>query len=332
MFKYRFHGVQVISEISLDLPIINEFNTSSPLQKTVHIAGASSQPTPINQALWTDPFSYPDGTPLAHLYLQNGNPLYVVARCGSFSIGETIIEVWPEPDAYPIPSLLGRVFGLWLERAGFPVLHGSCISTGHGKAIGLLGESGMGKSTLGTVLCDSGLDLVTDDLIPLVLNDDHIQVFPGIPMSRLWPDTGTQLIENFLQAEKVHPESIKRKIYTKKSGEPRFSKEPHILDTLFILRRKNGEKTPISKRLLGPAEALMALVGLSYRPEPIHVLGMQPQRLKTLALTVEKLKIMELSYPSGFHMLEEVCQAILAPEQDSDSLEPTRKLLANPNY
>lgn len=62
--------------------------------------------------------------------------------------------------------LLGSVPAWWLNLRGEPVLHASAVAIGDG-SLAFIGASGMGKSTLATLLCSAGACLVTDDVLRL---------------------------------------------------------------------------------------------------------------------------------------------------------------------
>ncbi len=175
-----------------------------------------------------------------------------------------------------------------------------------GDGVGLLGDSGMGKSTLSSAIHQRGCLILTDDLIPLVWEKEQTIIHPGIPMSRIWPDTGNQFVDEFDRAERIHPEGQKRKVFDR-PDKARFAQDPAPLKTLYILERGHDlELIPTS-----PAESLMALVRYSYRPEPVHALGLQPARMKTLGRTAASTRVLRLRYPSGFDQLENVIDRIL---------------------
>ncbi|MEQ2008268.1 MAG: hypothetical protein ABMA26_15850 [Limisphaerales bacterium] len=66
-----------------------------------------------------------------------------------------------------LPLLLhGSVPSWLLSLRGEPVLHASAVAV-DGEALAFIGASGMGKSTLATLLCSAGASLVTDDVLRL---------------------------------------------------------------------------------------------------------------------------------------------------------------------
>jgi hypothetical protein len=67
----------------------------------------------------------------------------------------------------------GALLALELYLRGLPVLHASAVDVGD-RAIGFVGQSGRGKSTMATLLCRDGGRLITDD----VLRVDHLDTVP----------------------------------------------------------------------------------------------------------------------------------------------------------
>jgi hypothetical protein len=80
--------------------------------------------------------------------------------------------VYPVDGADPsVVSVLvaGALFAFVLALRGMPVLHASAVQVGGG-TLAFVGGSGMGKSTMATLLCASGALLITDDLLCLDLS------------------------------------------------------------------------------------------------------------------------------------------------------------------
>lgn len=86
-----------------------------------------------------------------------------------------------------LPLLLGSsVPSWWLNLRGEPVLHASAVAMGD-RAVAFLGASGMGKSTLATLLCAHGAQLITDDVLRLVRDGDIFRCHHGPGELRLRP-------------------------------------------------------------------------------------------------------------------------------------------------
>jgi len=307
MFRYYFHGVLVDSFFELGLP---EYQGKVAPKSHLSILKETASMVQLGSPFWESPFLYADGKPQASLYRHGGDPLLYLPEVGFFCFRGNEIDVHPEEDAYIAPFLLGRVFALWLQLGGTHVLHGSCVAMDGEQAFGILGDSGAGKSTLGAALVASGKRLVTDDLIPLEFEHNQVRIQPGIPFSRMWPDTGKHFHLDFDTFEKVHPLAEKRKI-TEHAEQRRFTQGSRVLGGLLILERGKPDCEIDQVRLRG-ARALMELVRLSYRPGPVQALGLQGRVLKILAKTVELIPVYRLRYPTGMDRLNEVVSTLQA--------------------
>jgi len=229
---------------------------------------------------------------------------------GSFLVGENRIRVFPKDRDAVRPYLLGRVMGLWLESRGLPVLHGACLNLGEG-AVGILGRSGMGKSTLSLAVLRAGGTLLSDDLIPLENESGHWRISPGIRQVRIWPDSATHFFDNFETLERVHPDHPKRKLAPDRDAGLRFAAEPARLKTVVVLSRTDAKvEAGFQWRRLVAADAMLQLIGQSYNVEILEALGWQQKRLGVLAQVAEKVPIWELTYQTGYDQLPGIVGAL----------------------
>src|SRR5438128_1281349 len=114
---------------------------------------------------------------------------------GTFTIrGANAVDVQPAPGATPELLrlfLLGAVSAVLFHRAGRLVLHGSAVVM-QDAAVGLLGASGWGKSTLAGLLHQRGHRFLTDDVLAVDVEHGRT-VAPGRPELKVWPDTAAAL-------------------------------------------------------------------------------------------------------------------------------------------
>lgn len=95
--------------------------------------------------------------------------------------------------------LIGSVPAWWLNLRGESILHASAVAIGN-EALAFIGASGMGKSTLATLLCSAGAGLVTDDVLRLKAEGDNFLCHWGTGELRLRPNA-TALAELFPPAQ-----------------------------------------------------------------------------------------------------------------------------------
>ena len=104
----------------------------------------------------------------------------------------------PDPRADPgvAPIVVcGGVVAFLLMARGRAVLHASAVEVG-GTAVAFAGPSGCGKSTLAALLCSTGARLVTDDNLPLIIDDGGVRCDGGTVELRLRPGA-THLADEF---------------------------------------------------------------------------------------------------------------------------------------
>ena len=95
-----------------------------------------------------------------------------------------------------LPLLLaGSVPAWWLNLRGESVLHASAVAVGH-EALAFIGASGMGKSTLATLLCSAGANLITDDVLRIKREGEEFHCHWGTGELRLRPNA-VSLAEKF---------------------------------------------------------------------------------------------------------------------------------------
>ena len=88
--------------------------------------------------------------------------------------------------------LLGTCMGALLMQRKILPLHGSAIEI-DGKAYAIVGDSGAGKSTLASAFLKLGYQLISDDVIPVTLNEQNIpMVTPAYPQQKLWLESLNQ--------------------------------------------------------------------------------------------------------------------------------------------
>ncbi len=76
----------------------------------------------------------------------------------------------------------GTVLSYLLMLRAETVLHASAVDVG-GRAVGFVGSSGMGKTTLATLMCRDGGLLVTDDVLRLRRGPDGNDLCRSAPRS-----------------------------------------------------------------------------------------------------------------------------------------------------
>lgn len=204
------------------------------------------------------------------------------------------------------PFITGAIMGSLLSQRGMMVLHGSVVSRG-GNALAFLGEKGAGKSTLALHLQSSGLDLVSDDLIPLRFKGDSIITFPGFPRIRLWADS--------VRSIGLEPENLPKinSFFDKRSYEcaGHISDEPLNIRRIYVLTE--DEDTGVD--LLESREAFIEIVKNTYLNRYLRAMGQTRKHFRQCEAIVNRLPVFRLRRPHDFEKMAEVAAIIAGNEE-----------------
>jgi hypothetical protein len=128
---------------------------------------------------------------IQHYVFRRPSGGYLLRTCGlcDFEISEDLSLVRCAPDpAAPlewIPILLrGVVLAVLLELRGKSSLHASAVEV-DGRVVAFAGESGSGKSTTAALSCAAGARLVSDDVLSLEMEGEHVMCPRGSRELRL---------------------------------------------------------------------------------------------------------------------------------------------------
>jgi hypothetical protein len=242
---YRLFGRIVAADFPLYLP-----EASGSPDLTYHLSRLRTQPNEL-----------PDGETLLD-YQDRGKRWSAVSRDAQggllfrfYGLGDIRIsavrdnvEIAILDDADPgMAAVLatGAVPSLLSDLAGTPVLHASAVTGRDGTTIAFLGRSGQGKSTLATLLCLGGGELLTDDVLP-VLGRKPVTVGCGPSEVRL-REQARDLVRRDLAPTRTSADG--RNVVTLRSVDT--GQAPRRLDAVFVpLPNREGllEILRISKR------------------------------------------------------------------------------------
>jgi hypothetical protein len=294
--------MRVDSEVDLGLP---GFDEARPPVRRLTVLRLETPVSPHTPPVWTSRVS-------GYSLYEHDDALVLANDAGQFRIRGGEIDVCFEPFTVEARNyFLGAVMALWIELGGSPVLHAACVAVGEG-ALGLLGHSTTGKSTLAAGLVAAGGRLVSDDLLPLDGRDGAYEIYPSKASTRLWPDSARYFVGDPSGLARVAATSEKRVVSASAisaiSAGP-ASPGPHPLRALYVLER-TPEPTRASVEPLGSRDAFLALVSLCFAGEIVEHLPLRARRMHSLARAVRSLPVRLLRYPSGFDRVPEVCGAL----------------------
>ena len=182
-------------------------------------------------------------------------------------------------------AVLGPAMGLLLQQRGLVPLHASALAI-DGVAIGIAGDSGMGKSTTAQALHSRHHVLVTDDIAALSCDDGQVTVRPGHAALRLWPDSMLRVDVNPAAHERLHAETQKRR-HDLSDG---VATEPLRLASIVVLCDGDEERL---ERLSAPHSAF-ELLRHYYYPELTGAVSSPSVLLQQCGDIAERLAVYRL--------------------------------------
>ncbi|MBZ5749684.1 aldolase [Metabacillus sp. DBTR6] len=202
--------------------------------------------------------------------------------------------------------LLGTCMGALLMQRMILPLHGSALEI-DGKAYAIVGDSGAGKSTLASAFLKLGYQLISDDVIPVTLNEENIpMVTPAYPQQKLWIESLNQFGIESIDYKPIFNRETKFAIPVSNQ----FASKPLPLAGVFEL-----VKTEDAEIELNPVQKLQRLNTLfnhTYRNFFISPLGLMDWHFSTTAKICEHIDIYQLRRPISRFTAHELTDLILA--------------------
>ncbi|MHC1688623.1 MAG: hypothetical protein AB9879_13050 [Methanothrix sp.] len=205
--------------------------------------------------------------------------------------------------------LLGDIFSLWLEKRGLLALHASAVAI-NGHAIAFLSANHGGKSTLSAALMQKGHPMLTNDVLPVMDLGREFIGRPGYPQMRMWPDQAEHFLGRYLDLEIAHPWYTKRRVAVGSDGLGVFCSKDCPLAALYLPVRMNVADSDIEIDAVSKREAAIELTRNTVNSIMVNALAKQERRMNILMRLVSSVPVRRFIYPSGFHNLPSVRDAI----------------------
>jgi hypothetical protein len=208
--------------------------------------------------------------------------------------------------------LLDQVIPRALSLRGGVVLHASAVVLG-GDAVGFLGRTGEGKSTLATSFGAAGWVLLADDSLHIrATPSGEVYGLPSYPGMRLHPENAGVLlgkkpigvpVAHYADKRRVGPETMLR-----------FARERTRIRRLYILMR-DDQATSIAIERPSLSDAFVELVRYAFRldVEDVH---RSRNEFRLLGLSTAPRLVRLLSYPGAYDALADVQAAVLDDLRD----------------
>ncbi len=215
--------------------------------------------------------------------------------------------------------LFGIVLALWLEMRGTIALHASAIEIDDRAAI-FLASSRSGKSTLAASFLQAGASLITDNILPVIFNNQIPYGFPGFPGLRLMPDEVNNFLIKSDSREFNFSYNRKLNIPVGEGGFGSFARKGVCLASIYLPSRyefadfrfedQAHNKSSITFSPLTQRDAVIELMRYSFLTHTLDAIGLAPDRLGKLAKIAQKVPVRRLRYPNGYEYLEDVRNAV----------------------
>ena len=209
----------------------------------------------------------------------------------------------PAPDGDPRSfeaNVLNFVLIAALTLQGEEPLHATVVRVDD-RAIGFLGDSGTGKSTLAAFLLAAGAELVTDDMLRIAYDGGQAMAYRGPPRLKLFDEQARRLLPSAARDAAFNPMSGKLLVEAASSSDDRFP-----LAALFWL----DEAAPtIAVRRMQGVEAIKTLL-----TSTLHRDHRPPERterqLRVLQRLATSVPLFGLAYPRRHEALPAVADAV----------------------
>lgn len=201
--------------------------------------------------------------------------------------------------------LYNQVAPRLIADAGTLVLHAATVARG-GTVLGLIGPSGVGKSTLSAGLQTVGWRLLGDDTMMVRSDGDVYLGAPVYGSLRLLPDSIEALLPADREYNDVAQYSNKKELNLLAEAKECDVSGP-ISALFFVSEAVTGDLVELVARK--PAEVCMSLVENSFCLDPTDV-SQAKDRLTTAAGLGNAVPGYSLTYPRRYEVLPRVCEAI----------------------
>jgi hypothetical protein len=215
-----------------------------------------------------------------------------------------LVFCFPRQDAPPdllAALFLGAVCALILELRGAICLHAGAVEM-KGGAVGFLGRSGIGKSSLTASLIHQGHRLVSDDILPVMDEAGRLLAVPSFPQVKLRREAAEMLFDGGTDASPA----LQKHLVSVDQGWGAFAPHPLPLRALYVLHRHEHAQAAIAIEPLAAGQRLTALLGHSFCARVAGPLGLAPRRFEALGEIARRIPVRRLIVPNNVRRLPDI--------------------------
>ncbi|MBD2365015.1 hypothetical protein H6G36_28285 [Anabaena minutissima FACHB-250] len=288
MYKYFAYGLGIHS--NLVLPELLELDTECDITVTVK---SSSQG-------YVEP-----SQPREYLKVSPQETMVAMKGVGIFHIingAEVIVTPAPNADQRLMQLCLsGSAMGISLYQRGFSlILHASAVAVDQ-QAICFLGHSGAGKSSAAAAMLARGHKIVSDDVVPVIL-ESPVKVVPGYPQMKMSPEVATTCGYDLESLIYLHP-LLGEYGYRREQD---FACKPQQLHSLYVL--VDSDELAIEE--VRSQGAILELITNSYGICSLQQAFNREQHLSQCVELLRSIPIYKLKRPRSLPLLSEVAKYV----------------------
>jgi hypothetical protein len=193
-----------------------------------------------------------------------------------------------------------------LIQQGEETLHSTVVNIG-GRAIGLLGACGAGKSTLASFLRTRGGEIVTDDILRITIDEETTMAHPGPQRLKLFREPAELFLPGASASGRWSPVGGK---FIYDLGDPTQIRPARRLTAFYDLREPDqpDDGRIVLERLAGLD--LFLTIGGSTMINGLHKPGRPERHFRFVNSFANRLPVYRLTYPRNFDAFDEVADNI----------------------
>lgn len=202
--------------------------------------------------------------------------------------------------------LLGSCMGVTLLQRGILPLHGSAIEV-DGLAYAIVGNSGVGKSTLATTFLSEGYNFLSDDVIALEITKGCTpSILPSYPQQKLWK----QSLDIFGMDSNEYSPIYERETKFAIPVRSNFCSRPLPLGGIFELVKSKGNMVDL--RTVTGIECIQLLFRNTYRSFTLTHLGLMGWHFRAVTSFLDSVKVYQIKRPLDLYTAPNLKELILS--------------------
>ena len=297
MQRFLAHGLILESDLELPLP---EFDAVGPADIVCATALDDRWTDRIDSPLYSRPDSFEEPSCFDH-WTNDGLVVEFVGQAVMLITAHSVTVIARETDDVDLLThlVLYHVLPRVVSLRGDLMLHGAGAVGPSGMAHILLGDSGMGKSTLGSAMAAQGWPLLDDDGIRVITIDGCPHAVPGYAGVRLLPDSAKTVLPHGVPGRAMARGHRKRRFALTNTGLT-MAPTPAPIGALYILERTRRHTASAERLGLGRSSVALIDHGFHLTSAPADVAR---QAFKLSADLAGTVPVWTLRAPAGLRRL-----------------------------